>query len=98
MYEIGGIFVGSSSLKVRTPAFQAGNAGFKSREDHPRIRLLSLKVRTSASQAGDDGFEPHRSYCGHRIVAVKRTRFALQICGSAYGGSIPLGHTMDGYA
>ena len=60
--------------------------------------LLSLKVRTPASQAGNDGFKPHRSYCGYRTMAVKRTQFALQICGSAYGGSIPPGHPMDGYA
>ena len=47
------------------------------------LRLLSLKVRTPASQAGDVGFKSRRSYCGHRTVAVKRTQFALQICGSA---------------
>ena len=62
------------------------------------LRLLSLKVRTPASQAGDVGFKSRRSYCGHRTVAVKRTQFALQICGSAHGGSIPPGHPMDGYA
>ena len=45
--------------------------------------LLSLKVRTPASQAGNVGFKSRRSYCGHRTVAVKRTQFALQICGSA---------------
>ena len=50
------------------------------------LRLLSLKVRTPASQAGNDGFKSRRSYCGYRTVAVKRTQFALQICGSAYGG------------
>ena len=69
---IGGIFVGSSSLKVRTSAFQAENAGFKSREDHLQIRLLSLKVRTSASQAGDDGFKSHRSYCDYRTMEVRQ--------------------------
>ncbi len=51
------------------------------------LRLLSLKVRTPASQAGDVGFKSRRSYCGHRTVAVKRTQFALQICGSAHGGA-----------
>ena len=56
----------------------------------PAIRSPSLKVRTPASQAGNDGFKSRRSYCGYRTVAVKRTQFALQICGSAYGGSIPL--------
>ena len=45
--------------------------------------LLGLKVTTPASQAGDVGFKSRRSYCGHRTVAVKRTQFALQICGSA---------------
>ena len=72
LYEVGGIFVGSLSLKVRTPAFQVGNAGFKSRGDHILIRLLSLKVRTSASQAGDVGFKSRRSYCGHRTVVVRQ--------------------------
>ena len=51
----------------------------------PAARFPGLKVRTPASQAGDVGFKPRRSYCDHRIVAVKRTQFAMQICGSAYG-------------
>ena len=64
----------------------------------PAIRSPGLKVRTPAFQAGGIGFKSRRSYCGHRTVAVKRTQFALQICGSAHGGSIPPGHIMDGYA
>ena len=31
-------------------------------------------------------------------MEIKRTQFALQICGSAHGGSIPPGHPTDGYA
>ena len=92
LYEVGGIFVGSLSLKVRTPAFQVGNAGFKSRGDHILIRLLSLKVRTSASQAGDDGFKSLRSYCGHRIMVVRQIVVLLM------GVRFPLATPMDGYA
>ena len=51
----------------------------------PAARSPGLKVRTPVSQAGNDGFKSRRSYCGYRTVAVKRTQFALQICGSAYG-------------
>ena len=86
----------SPGLKVRTPAFQAGGIGFKSHGDH------HVKVRTPASQAGNVGFKSHRSYCGYRTVVVKRTQFALQICGSAPTEAerrpIPPGHIMDGYA
>lgn len=64
----------------------------------PAVRSLGLKVMTLASQAGNVGFKSRRSCCGHRTVAVKRTQFAMQICGSAYGGSIPPGHPTDGYA
>ena len=33
----------SPSLKVRTPAFQAGNAGFKSRGDHHTARIVVVR-------------------------------------------------------
>lgn len=62
------------SLEVRTRAFQAGNDGFKVYA--PLRSVLDVVHRTTA---------PRRSYCGYRIVAVKRTQFALQTCGSAYG-------------
>ena len=64
------------SLKVRTSAPQAGNDGFKVYA--PLRSVLDVVHRTTA---------PRRSYCGYRTVAVKRTQFALQICGSAYGGA-----------
>ena len=68
----------------------------------PAARSPGLKVRTPASQAGNVGFKSHRSYCGYRTVVVKRTQFALQICGSAPTEAerrpIPPGHIMDGYA
>ena len=64
------------SLEVRTRAFQAGNDGFKVYA--PLRSVLDVVHRTTA---------PRRSYCGYRIVAVKRTQFALQTCGSAYGGA-----------
>ena len=70
----------------------------------PAARSPGLKVRTPASQAGNVGFKFRRSYCGHRIIEIKRTQFALQICGFTYGGSIPpmctkyTIHPTDGYA
>ena len=56
----------------------------------PAARFPGLKVRTPAFQAGGIGFKSRRSYCGHRTVAVKRTQFAMQICGSAHGVRFPL--------
>ncbi len=86
----------SPGLKVRTPAFPSRK--YWVQVPWGSLWLLGLKVRTPVSQAGDVGFKSRRSYCGHRTVAVKRTQFALQICGSAHGGSIPPGHPTDGYA
>ena len=64
----------------------------------PAVRSPGQKVRTPAFQAGGIGFKSRKGYCGYRIMVIKRTEFALQICGSAYGGSIPPGHPTDGYA
>lgn len=34
---------GSPGLKVRTPAFQAGDTGFKSRGDHCGHRIMAVR-------------------------------------------------------
>lgn len=48
----------------------------------------SLKVRTSAFQAENAGFNSRGGHCGYSIMA------STAECGSAYRGSIPLGHIM----
>ena len=68
----------------------------------PAVRSPGRNVMTPAFQAGNAGFKSRRSYCGYRITEVKRTQFAMQICGSvpteAERRPTPPGHIMDGYA
>ena len=53
--------VRSPGLKVRTPAFQAGDDGFKVYA--PLRSVLDVVHRTTA---------PRRSYCGYRITEVRQ--------------------------
>ena len=53
--------VRSPGLKVRTPAPQAGNDGFKVYA--PLRSVLDVVHRTTA---------PRRSYCGYRIMAIRQ--------------------------
>ncbi len=48
-YGVGGIFVGLLSLKVRTPASQAGDDGFKSHRSYcgQRIKAVQQTVELS---------------------------------------------------
>ena len=56
-----GIIIWLLSLKVRTPASQAGDDGFKVYA--PLRSVLDVVHRTTA---------PRRSYCGHRTMAVQQ--------------------------
>ena len=79
--------VRSPSLKVRTPAFQAGNAGVKSRRSYCGYRITEVK-RTQFDM----------QICGS---AYGGARCPGDICSApteAERRPIPPGHIMDGYA
>ena len=77
MSEISGIRIWFPGLKVRIPAFQAGNAGFKSRRGHCGHRTTVVQQIVALQMGFDSPWSPHGWVClAARLLRASGTRLA----------------------